>query len=68
MPFSMGVNIMTAYDIQALADGQLNPGQAQKVMDYIQANPAIKQYYHSIQRQNLLLREWWRDSCHGDRV
>ncbi len=54
------MNIVTDYDIQALADNQLNPQQRERVLAHVKANLSAMEYYHRLQYQNIVLCNWWK--------
>jgi anti-sigma factor RsiW len=48
------------YDIQALADGELDDEKRREIMKHIMRSPELLERLDELCRQNRQLREWWR--------
>ena len=57
---------VSAYDIQALVDNQLESEEARRVRAQIERDPEAYRVYNELLRQNELLKAWWNQfkNCH----
>jgi len=51
---------ITDLDIQAMVDGQLDWGEAQRVRNFIATNAVARQRYLALLQQNRMISEWWQ--------
>jgi len=50
---------ITAQDIEALVDGQLDPVRAARLHAQLSRQPLLNRHYHQLMAQKQLLRRWW---------
>lgn len=50
---------ITAQDIEALVDGQLDPAKAARLHALLSRQPRLSRHYHQLVAQKQLLRSWW---------
>lgn len=51
---------LSDFDLQAYLDSELDWERAKNVLAYIESNPSARQRYEELQKQKLMLREWWK--------
>ncbi len=51
--------IITSYELQALADGELDEKLRDSILEAVEKKPALKKKLYEIRRQRALLRLWW---------
>lgn len=56
---------VTEDDVEALIDGELSPARQEVVVNALATDSWLRERYHNLRRQKMLLLSWWAQEAEG---